>query len=138
MNLSGWNAYADSATGVAIKTNVKTLFASICTPLDITAGRVSYIDNRVEMTQKWGRALNIYHITFAKTRPYENEKELRLTYEKSGREEKPEFEGIPIDTIALIKEVHIGSSSKPYVQRLIKNILLHYGISVPVNKSIVK
>lgn len=135
-----WNAYADSATGIAIKTDVKCLFASTNTSIDITAGRVNYIDSRSEMTQKWGKALNLFYVTFAKTNPYENERELRLTYEKAGTADidKPISEGIPVNPTTLIKEVRVGSSSKPYTRDLIKKIMLRYNIDIPVEKSIVK
>ena len=133
-----WNAYADSSTGIAIKTDVKSLFSSVNTPTDITAGKVSYIDRRSEMTQKWGSELNLFYITFAKTKPYENESELRLAFEIAGNVDKPEYVEIPVDPITLIKEVRVGSSSRPYVPDLIKKLLSHYRINVPVEKSIVR
>lgn len=133
-----WNAYADSSTGIAIKTDVKSLFSSVNTPIDITAGKVSYIDREIGMTQKWGAALNINYIIFAKTKPYENESELRLAFEIAGNIDKPDYRGIPINPTTLIKEVRVGSLSRPYVLGLIKKLLAHYSINVPVEKSIVR
>lgn len=133
-----WNAYADAATGIAIKTDVRSLLASVDTQIPIIAGKVSYLDSRKEMTQKWGDALNIYYITFAKTRPYENESELRLAFEKTRGEDGAEYEDIPVNPQTLIKEIRVGSSSRSYVPKLIKKIMMHYGIDVPVEMSVVK
>lgn len=133
-----WNAYADSSTGIAIKTDVKSLISSVNTPTDITAGKVSYIDRVMGMTQKWGTVLNINYIIFAKTKPYENECELRLAFEIAGNVDKPDYMEIPVNPTTLIKEVRVGSSSKSYVPDLIKKLLAHYRINVPVEKSIVR
>ena len=78
-----WNAYADAATGVAIKSDVKSIIDAFNVPEynnpDTTIGKVEYIDSK-GMTQKPGERLNFYYIAFSKTKPYENEKEIRLIH----------------------------------------------------------
>jgi len=133
-----WNAYADAATGIAIKTDVKSLFSSVETHNPITAGRIMYIDIEKGMTQKWGKELNINYITFAKTKPYENESELRLTFETPINDDKPDSIGVPINPQTLIKEIRVGSSSRSFVPMLIKKILKRYEITVPVEVSDVR
>ncbi|MBR3567829.1 MAG: hypothetical protein IKN94_06095 [Salinivirgaceae bacterium] len=71
-----WNAYADAATGVAIKSDVRSIFAAFNNipenrDISITAARVDYIDNYVGMTQKYGKPFNFYYVALSKTKPYE-------------------------------------------------------------------
>lgn len=135
-----WNAYSDAATGVAIKTNVKSLFASfdVMQPdiPTITAGKVLYIDSLKEMTQKPSGPLNYFFIVFAKTKPYQSESELRLCFEDTKKAfGLKENIGVSVDLSTLIKEIYVGSSSKPYVQDLMKKILKRYDIDAQVKKS---
>ena len=138
-----WNAYADAATGVAIKSDVRSLFAAFNnipknSDISITAAKVDYIDNYVGMTQKYGNPFNFYYVALSKTKPYENEKELRLLYVDYQKDFQEDSTGFDIQTQTLIKEIYIGSSAKPYVKNLVESILKKRGINVPVIESIVK
>ena len=138
-----WNAYSDSTTGIAIKTDVKSLFESF---KDIQpdiptvyAMRVKYVDSLKETTQNPGDKLNLEYIVTTKTKPYLNECELRLKFEDAHKKfEEGSYIGVSVDTKTLIKEVFVGSSSEPYVPNLITKILNRYGINSPVMRSIVK
>ncbi|MBO7433014.1 MAG: DUF2971 domain-containing protein [Salinivirgaceae bacterium] len=138
-----WNAYADAATGVAIKSDVRSLFGAFNSipennNIPITAAKVDYIDNYVGMSQKYGKPFNFYYVALSKTKPYENEKELRLLYEDYQMDFQGNSAGFDFQMQTLIKEVYIGSSAKPYVKNLVESILKKRGINVPVIESIVK
>ncbi|MBR2194694.1 MAG: DUF2971 domain-containing protein [Salinivirgaceae bacterium] len=136
-----WNAYADMATGIAIKSDVKSLFSAFNsipqnTEIDVLVGKVNY--DIKEMTQKPGWRLNVLYIPFAKTIPYENEKELRLLYHDYKNEITSDYKGYSVDIGTLIKEIYIGPMTKPYVKELIEKILSHHGLNIPVKQSMVK
>lgn len=136
-----WNAYADMAAGIAIKSDVKSLFSAFNSipqnkEIDVLAGKVNY-DIR-KMTQKPGWRLNVLFIPFAKTIPYENEKELRLLYHDYKKEITYDYKGYSVDIKTLIKEIYVGPSAKPYVKTLVENIIKKHGVNVPVIKSVVK
>lgn len=135
-----WSAYADSATGIAVKSDVERLFAAFDENDErvVTAGKVAYIDTLSEMAQNPADRPNVFYIACAKTKPYENEKELRLCYEDSHRVIQDNYVGFPINITTLIKEIYVGSSAKPYVKDLIENVLRKHGIYVNVTQSIVK
>lgn len=135
-----WNAYADAAKGIAIKSDMKRLFAAFDNQQndnrDIYVGKVAYIDNATERAQKYDDVFNCLFIAFSKTKAYQNECELRLCFED--REIDVNDFGIAVDISVLISEIRVGSSAKPYVKSLIEKIILRYGLNVPVTESIVK
>ncbi len=136
-----WNVYADMATGIAIKSDVKRLFEAFNSipqnkEIDVWAGKVNY-DIR-KMTQIYGKRLNVLYIAFTKTIPYENEKELRLLYHDYKKEITSDYKGYSVDMGALIKEIYVGPSAKPYVKTLVENIIKKHGVNVPVIQSVVK
>jgi len=138
-----WNAYADTATGVAIKTDVNSLFSAFNDVPDnkdilVTAGKVDYLDSIYNVTQHYGQPFNFYYVALSKTKPYENEKELRLIFNDNDKETQTDSIGFPINIQTLIKEIYVGSSAKPYVKDLIENVLKKRGINVNVTQSIVK
>ena len=136
-----WNAYADRAMGIAIKSDVKSLLTAFNgipenNGYSVLAGKVSY-DIR-KMTQIPGWRLNVLYIAFSKTKPYENENELRLFYHDYRKEITSDYKGFSIDIAKLIKEIYIGPMAKPYVNALIEKILSHHGLNIPVEQSMVK
>ena len=136
-----WNAYADRAMGIAIKSDVKSLLTAFNgipqnNKYDVIAGKVSYDIRKMTQIPEW--RLNVLYIAFSKTKPYENENELRLFYNDYRKEIKSDYKGFPMDMTTLIKEIYVGPSAKPYVKELIKKILSHYGLNVPVKQSMVK
>jgi hypothetical protein len=136
-----WNAYADAATGIAIKSDVKSLLEAFNVPEynnpDTTIGKVEYIDSK-GMTQKPGERLNFYYIAFSKTKPYETEKELRLIYNDYKKVFTSKAIGFQANMKTLIKKVYVGPNAKSYIKDLVEKILKKNNINAKVIKSIVK
>ena len=139
-----WKSYSDIRTGVAIKTTVKRLIDSCNSQMnsdnnrDITIGKVRYINNVDESTQMQRERLNFLYVVLSKTKPYENEQELRLTFECASNDTLEVSKPVNVNLQTLIQDIYIGAEAKPYHVEAIKNMLSLYGINVNVTKSNVK
>lgn len=135
-----WSAYSDLETGIAIKTTAGKLIDAYNyneREVDITIGKVRYIDETDEMVQFPGMRLNCLYIVFAKTKPYEYENELRLAFEDSENKDK-EYLSIDINLCTLIEEIRVGAMAHPLYVQMVECILKENGINVPVTKSNIK
>lgn len=127
-----WYKYADLRTGVALRSTVSKVMKCYKGKTNITLGKVRYL-HQYESPQPQDEPLNFLYIVFSKLNQFENERELRLSYEL-GTNEKP-YNGINIDVETLVDRIIVAPFAEEYFIGLIRDIIGHYKINCNVSCS---
>lgn len=139
-----WKAYSDINSGVAIRTTAGDLMNSInsCvskdSDVDIDIGKVYYIDEEKDLTQRDMFRKNVLYIPFTKTMPYHYENELRLFIEEDSVLQDKVSISIDINPHLLIKEIVIAPMAKSYHFKTISEVFSKLDLNVDIKQSIVR
>lgn len=127
-----WRAYSNVYDGIVIKTSIGRLMDSYSGDVDITIGKVDYIDENTQSAQPYGQKLNWLYLVFSKLWFYSDEKEMRLYFSDIAKS-TPRI--IPVDINVLIEEIHIAPKAKNSLFDTIRNILKLEQLDIYVCKS---
>lgn len=125
-----WQDYTSEGDGVCVKTDIKSLIASIShEKREVQIGKVHYVPNR-RKSQSW---LGIYSAFLIKDMCFLHENELRMIVRDTKiLDEEPEHpEHLRIKCIAhkLIQEIHIAPSAGSLFSENVMNLTREHGLS---------
>lgn len=120
-----WKAYTSDKEGIAIKSTVQKLKECYNGPDTIYVSPVKYIDRKVDSAQPAEKILNTFWFSITKRKVFEQEKELRLVYD--AETERDEYE-ISINYKELIQGVYVAPNAELWFVKLLKKLLVSYGI----------
>ena len=136
-----WNLYAGEREGVAIRSDVSSLWNSFTEGQPVFVGEVQYIDYKTDTFHE----LDDFAPALMKRKGYANENEVRGYYRdvpmKDGEiDNSPEADNRPgvyrkIDLDMLVKEVRVAPGAAPWFVELVEAVTARYGLKVPVQRS---
>lgn len=127
-----WKAYSDLNTGIVVQSTPKRIMDSYSGDDHIVIGKVSYIDESTHSAQPFGAPLNWYYLVFSKLWFYEDERELRLSFEdftKTGSNVKP------INLETLITGIRVAPKANDAFFEKIQGLVRSAGLKCRVLKS---
>jgi hypothetical protein len=129
-----WNVYLKGNPGVAIQSTVKNLDSSIDDKLNVSIGRVHYLEEDDVIPEPDG--FNSLNAALWKWKSYQYENELRAVV-ISQPEELFKYNGtyIPVNLNHLIQKIVISPKSPRWFSELVSSISSKYGLADKVDSS---
>lgn len=130
-----WKIYSELGTGVAIVSDTSKLKeALINTSPNLYLSKVKYVNQENDTIPDGNLIFPI--ITKQDAYKYENEIRLfHLSHNKKFCEENPFGFYLPVDLDILITKIIIGPFTPIWIEELVSNLLLKYGVSKPIERS---
>ena len=123
-----WRLYSEWDRGIAIKTTVADLKASLICTEDISVGSVEYIDYEEPWDQ---RSVLAPYLT--KRVSFEHEREVRAI--SVADDPTPDGAYREVNVERLIGEVVVAPQSEPWFVELVQSVMARYGSAAPVRRS---
>lgn len=130
-----WRIYSELGNGVAIVSDTTKLTeALVNTVPDLYLSAVRYVNQENDIIPEG----NLIFPIITKQDAYKYENEIRLfhiSYNQKFSEENPFGFCLPIDLEILITKIIIGPFTPKWVEDLISNLLIKYGVNKPLERS---
>ena len=127
-----WKAYSNLENGIVIRSTAKRLMDSYKGSLNITIGKVDYINENTKSSQPQGKPLNWLYLVYSKLWYYDDEKELRLFFYDTKRTGK---NTLHIDLNTLISEIRVAPKMQQEQFDEIRQKVYDVGLKCPVLRS---
>jgi hypothetical protein len=132
-SLAMWKLYAAHQESICIQSTFTALFEAL--PHDCFVGTVDYIDYESENIN----LTDIFNFILHKRTSFAHERELRAVLWPPSMKASFESDGrsiiVPIDLMALIKNIYVSPDSDPTLRDIIERLARKYGLDASVNKS---
>lgn len=130
-----WKIYSELGNGVAVVSDTSKLKESLInTKPNLYLSEVIYVNQENDIIPDG----NIIFPIITKQDAYKYENEIRLfhlSYSNKFSEENPFGFYLPVDLEKLISKILIGPFTPKWIEELIYNILVKYGINKPIQRS---
>lgn len=130
-----WSQYLKSQDGIAIRSTYKRLLHSLAREKQkVHIGLINYIDYQLEAIP-FGSILRPF---MCKRKSFEHESELRCliwTPETPTKSMKKHGFYVPVDPNVLIQEIYVAPTSPTWVKKLVKSLMIRFGLDQPVKQS---
>lgn len=123
-----WKLYSEWNRGIAIKTTVADLKASLICTEDVSIGSVEYLDYEEPWDQ---RSVLAPYLT--KRVSFEHEREVRAISVADDPTPDGDYRRVNVDR--LIGEIVVAPRSQPWLVELVGFVMKRYGLTAPVRRS---